>query len=82
MFPSAKAKQQKKVGQLQCQKQCMGHIPYYLSGILRVLFSDNLSRNSCIQKRKRRARTYVLYWYLMSRAFHFAFFSIVKKLRN
>ena len=49
MFPSAKAKQQKQVRQLQCQKQCIDHIPYYLSGLSRALFSDNLSRNSCIQ---------------------------------
>ena len=30
--------------QLQCQKQCIDHIPYYLSGLSRALFSDNLSR--------------------------------------
>ena len=48
MFPSAKAKHQKLVRQLQCQKQCIDHIPYDLSGLSRALFSDNLSRNSCI----------------------------------
>ena len=25
-------------------------IPYYLSGLSRTVFSDNLSRNSCIQR--------------------------------
>ena len=30
------------------QKQCTDHIPYYLSGLSRAHFSDNLSRNSCI----------------------------------
>ena len=25
-------------------------IPYYLSGLSRAVFSDNLSRNSCIQR--------------------------------
>ena len=31
-----------------CQKQCIDHIPYYLSELSRTHFSDNLSRNSCI----------------------------------
>ena len=30
------------------QKQCIDHITYYLSGLSRTHFSDNLSRNSCI----------------------------------
>ena len=30
------------------REQCIDHIPYYLSGLSRALFSDNLSRNSCI----------------------------------
>ena len=30
------------------QEQCVDHIPYYLSGLSRAHFSDNLSRNSCI----------------------------------
>ena len=30
------------------QEQCIDHIPYYLSGLSRAHFSDNLSRNSCI----------------------------------
>ena len=30
------------------QKQCIDNIPYYLSGLRRARFSDNLSRNSCI----------------------------------
>ena len=29
------------------QKQCIDHIPYYLSELLCAHFSDNLSRNSC-----------------------------------
>ena len=29
------------------QKQCIKHIPYYLSGLSCAHFSDNLSRNSC-----------------------------------
>ena len=33
---------------IQCQEQCSDHIPYYLSGLSRENFSDNLSRNSCI----------------------------------
>ena len=31
------------------REQCIDHIPYYLSGLSRPNFSDNLSRNSCIQ---------------------------------
>ena len=30
------------------QEQCIEHIPYYLSGLSRAYFSDNVSRNSCI----------------------------------
>ena len=30
------------------QKQCIDYLPYYLSGLSRAHFSDNLSRNSCI----------------------------------
>ena len=48
VFVSAKGKQQKKFWQLQCQEQCIDHIPYYLSGLLWRIFSDNLSQNSCI----------------------------------
>ena len=33
----------------QCQEQCIDHIPYYLSGLSREHFSDNLSRSSCIR---------------------------------
>ena len=29
-------------------KQCIDHIPYYLSGLWRAHFSDIFSRNSCI----------------------------------
>ena len=31
------------------QGQCIDHIPYYFSGLVRAHFSDNLSRNSCIR---------------------------------
>ena len=48
MFARAKGKQQKQVRQLQCQEQCIDHFPYYLSGLSRALFSDNLSWNCCI----------------------------------
>ena len=30
------------------QKQSIDHIPYYLSGLSRAHFSDNLSQNSCM----------------------------------
>ena len=43
VFLSVKGKQQKYVRQL----KCIDHIPYYLSGLSRAHFSDNLSRNSC-----------------------------------
>ena len=33
MSASAKGKQQKLVRQLQCQEECIDHIPYYLSGL-------------------------------------------------
>ena len=52
MFASAKGKQQKYVRQLQRQEQCIDHIPFYLSGLSRAHFSDNLSRNSCIRRRE------------------------------
>ena len=47
MFASAKGKQQKYVEQLQCQEQCIDHIPYNLSGFsaahfFRQLFSKSL----------------------------------------
>ena len=32
------------------QEECIDHIPYYLSGLSRALFPDNLSRNSWIPK--------------------------------
>ena len=38
MFAGAKRKQQKQFRQLQCQEQCIDHIPYYLSGLLRAHF--------------------------------------------
>ena len=38
MFANAKVKQQWKIQQLQCQEQCIDHIPNYLSGLLRARF--------------------------------------------
>ena len=38
MSASAKRKQQKQVRQQQCQEQCIEHIPYYLSELLRAHF--------------------------------------------
>ena len=38
MFAGAKRKQHKQVRQLQCQEQCIDHIPYYLSGLSRAQF--------------------------------------------
>ena len=32
------------------QEECIDHIPYYLSGLSRARFPDNLSPNSCIPK--------------------------------
>ena len=55
MFASAKGKQQKQVRQLKCQEQCIDHIPYYLSRFSRHIFSQNLSRNSCIRPWRWRA---------------------------
>ena len=40
MFASAKGKHRKKVRQLQCQEQCIDHIPYYFLGLSRAHFSD------------------------------------------
>ena len=40
MFASAK-EVRKEVRQLQCQEQCIDHIPYYLSGLLHALFYNN-----------------------------------------
>ena len=42
-----KRKELKKVRQLPCQGQCINHILFYLLGLSRTHFSDNLSRNSC-----------------------------------
>ena len=39
LLVSAKGKLQKKFRQLQCQEQCIDHIPYYLSGLSRAHFS-------------------------------------------
>ena len=38
MSVSAKGKQQKQVRQLQCQEQCIAHIPYYLLGFVTCTF--------------------------------------------
>ena len=42
MLASAKRKQQNKFRQLQCQEQCNDHIPYYLSGLSRARFFQQL----------------------------------------
>ena len=39
MSVSAKGKQEKQVRQLQCQEQCIYHIPYYLSGLSRAVYN-------------------------------------------
>ena len=52
MFASGKGKQQKWI-RVQCQEQCISHIPYITFRDCRVhIFSDNLSRNSCISGEK------------------------------
>ena len=38
MFKTAKGKQQKQARQLQCQEQCIDHVPYYLLGLSRAHF--------------------------------------------
>ena len=38
MFVNAKGKQQWKIQQPQCLEECIDHIPYYLSGLLRAHF--------------------------------------------
>ena len=38
MFATAKGKQQKKLRQLQCQKQCIDHIPQLPFGVVMRLF--------------------------------------------
>ena len=38
MFASGKGKKQKYIRQLQCQEQCIAHIPYYLSGLSHAHF--------------------------------------------
>ena len=49
MYASAEGKQKKSFRLLPCEEQYIDHIPYYLSGLSSAHFSDNLSRNSCIQ---------------------------------
>ena len=44
-------------GRYSRQKQCIDHIPYYLSALSLAHFSDNLSRNSCILIKTERPRT-------------------------
>ena len=45
MFASGKGKQQKQIRQLQCQEQCIAHIPYYLSGLsLAHFFRQHFSK--------------------------------------
>ena len=50
------------------REQCIDRIPYYLSGLSRVLFSYNLSRNSCTRPgslfwpKRKAIRTKFLFW--------------------
>ena len=48
VFASVKGKATKGDSTVQCLEQCIDHIPYYLWGLSWQIFSDNLSRNSCI----------------------------------
>ena len=48
MFAIAKGKQQNQVRQLQCQEQLIDHIPFTFRDCRVHIFSDNLSRNSCM----------------------------------
>ena len=48
VFASAKGKQQSRFDSYSRQKQCIDHIPYYLSELSLPHFADNLFRNSCI----------------------------------
>ena len=64
MFPSAKAKQQKQVQQLQCQKQCIDHIPYYISGLSCALFFRCFSKQLyIINDLSKKEIPYVMYSY-------------------
>ena len=48
VFVSAKGNKKSRFDRYSHQKQCIDHIPHYLSGLSRAHFSNNLSRNSCI----------------------------------
>ena len=48
MSLSAKGQQQKYVRQLRCQEQCIGHIPYYLSGLSRAYFFPTTFREIAV----------------------------------
>ena len=61
------------------QELCIDHIPYYLSGLSRALFSDNLSRNSCIQAAA--PSPLVCYRFYDVRMF-FQAFDAIKKMRR
>ena len=50
MFAIAKGKHQNQVRQLQCQEQPIDHIPFTFRDCRVHIFSDNLSRNSCMYK--------------------------------
>ena len=50
MFASVKESNKSRFDRYSRQKQCIDHIPHYLSALPRAHFSDNLSRNSCIFK--------------------------------
>ena len=53
MFARAKGKQQRSFDSYTCTvRNSVLHILYYLSGLSRAHFADNLSRNSCIKGKK------------------------------
>ena len=50
MFKSAKGKQQKQARQLQCQEQCIDHVPYYLFGIVACTFFPTTFREIAVEQ--------------------------------
>ena len=45
-------------------EQCIDHIPYYLSGLSRAHFVDNLSRNSSIQWQEEGCLLFRIIWFI------------------
>ena len=48
MFASAKGNRKSRFDRYSRQKHYIDHIPYYLSGLSRAHFSDNLSRKIAV----------------------------------